>query len=146
MFKFATVLLPVVFASTAIASTGNQYFAKNDSVESQLCATAANSGLMAAKVEGQKHGIKISRISSSLYCNGQDIRDIAKKVEVVKVVEQGPTVNLYAKNTAHDTKLCIAAAEKGLARLAFHGKRVSDLKCNGQPVEKFVEQYGQSAK
>ncbi|WP_462158212.1 exonuclease III [Pseudoalteromonas sp. GB56] len=146
MLKFATVLLPVVFASSAMAGTANQYFAKNDSIESQLCVTAANSGLLAAKVEGKKHGINISRISSSLYCNGQDIRDIAKKVEVVKVVEQAPKVNLYAKNAAHDTQLCIDAAEKGLARLAFHGKRVSDLKCNGQPVQKFVEQYGQSAK
>ena len=146
MFKTVTVLLPIMFASSAIAGTASQYFAKNDSIESKLCAVAANNGLMAAKAEGEKYGIKISRISSSLYCNGQDIRDIAKRVEVVKAAAQRPKVNLYAKNTAHDTQLCIAAAEKGLARLAFHGKRVSDLKCNGQPVEKFVEQYGQSAK
>ncbi|MFY8275123.1 hypothetical protein AAEU32_13440 [Pseudoalteromonas sp. SSDWG2] len=145
MTKLTLTLLSCVFASSTVAGTA-QYFAKNDTVESQLCAVAANQGLVAAKEQGAKHGIRITRIASSLYCNGQDIRDIAKKVEVVAPAKKAPALNLYAKNNESATKLCIEAAEKGLATMEFKGKRINGLTCNGQPVEKFVEQFGQTAK
>ena len=118
MTKLTALVIPCLFATSAFASTERVYFAKNDSIESQVCVAAANQGLAAAKELGAKHGIRVSRVSSSLYCNGQDIRDIAKNV-TVENANSDTAVSLYAKNNQRETQLCLEAAQKGLSTLSL---------------------------
>ncbi len=146
MIKLTAFVVSGFVAFNVNAGTvDNVYYAKDGNVESQVCAVAANQGLTAAKQLGEENGIRIARFSPSLYCNGQDIRDIAKQVAAARS-QQVTSVSLYAKNEEKETQLCMKAATQGLDKVAHQVRHVNGLRCNGQRIETFVKRYGQSAK
>lgn len=120
-----------------------QYFSADKKIESQLCTISANEGFSAARKIAHQHGIFISRHSQSILCNGEDIRDIAKKVNDnqrnVKAVE------IFATNEQTETQLCITAVKQGLAPVREKIGNLNSLRCNGESVTDFVKRYQNAA-
>ena len=81
----------------------------------------------------------LSRYSKSILCNGDDIRDIAKKVE--DKVRQEKVIEVFAKNSQAETQLCITALKQGLAPVKEKIANLNSLICNGEVVTEFVKRY-----
>lgn len=62
-------------------------------------------------------------------CNGEDIRDIAKKETASKVTKA--KVEVFAKDAQQETQLCLTALKQGLAPVRQKLGNVDSLKCNG---------------
>jgi uncharacterized protein YdeI (BOF family) len=77
--KTQLILAAALLVSTSASAQSNSYFSKDNKIESKLCVLSANEGFTAARKEAAQHGVFLSRFSQSIMCNGQNIRDIAKK-------------------------------------------------------------------
>lgn len=76
-------------------------------------------------------------------CNGQDIRDIAKKDSTNNITEN--KVEVFAKDAQQETQLCMTALKQGLAPVRQKIGNLNSLKCNGQKVTDFVKRYQNAA-
>lgn len=141
--KSHVILAAALLASTTVSAQSNTYFSKDNTIESNVCAISANEGLSAARKVAAKHGINISRFSKSLLCNGQDIRDIAKKVNLVQKVES--KIEVFANDTQQETQLCMTALKQGLKPVRQQIGNLNALKCNGESVTDFVKRYQNAA-
>ncbi|MCV2884613.1 hypothetical protein OE749_07890 [Aestuariibacter sp. AA17] len=80
-------------------------------------------------------------------CNGLPIDEFAKRYNDT---EGNDIVRVYAFEAREDnreTQLCVAAATSNqtfidVKNRLFGQKRVSDIYCNGIPIEKFARRYG----
>lgn len=132
----ALLVLMTAFTHTASAA---QYFNADHKIESKLCSISANQGFTAARKVAAQHGIYLSRQSKSILCNGEDIRDIAKKRN--DKIRQQKVIEVFAKNSHTETQLCITALQHGLASVKKHIADLNSLKCNGEVVTEFVKRY-----
>jgi hypothetical protein len=87
--------------------------------------------------------VYLSRFSQSILCNGEDIRDIAKKETFNKVTTT--KVEVFAKDAQQETQLCMTALKQGLAPVRQKIGNLDSLKCNGQKVTDFVKRYHNAA-
>ncbi|MFC3031232.1 exonuclease III [Pseudoalteromonas fenneropenaei] len=138
---FKSLSLIAVVTATAFSANAQVYVEANASVESKVCAVAANQGFDAAAKFARKYGMVVSRFSATLNCNGQDIRELAN---VSKTAAVGTTkaVQLVAKQATEETQLCLKAVESGVNSLGF---KSHSLRCNNMPVKEFVKQYQHAA-
>ena len=81
LMKTQLLLATALLASASVSAKSNTYFSQDNKLESKLCVLSANEGFSAARKEAAQHGVYLSRFSKSVLCNGQDIRDIAKKAQ-----------------------------------------------------------------
>ena len=81
--KKQLVMLSLACISFGSLASNPHYFSADNRIESKLCSLSANEGFTAARKEAAKHGISMSRFSKSILCNGTDIREIAKKAQIV---------------------------------------------------------------
>ena len=138
LFLAATLLV-----SSSVSAQSNTYFSQDNSIESQLCVLSANEGFSAARKLAAKHNVYLSRFSQSIMCNGQDIRDIAKKDSTNNIIEN--KVEVFAKDAQQETQLCMTALKQGLAPVRQKIGNLNSLKCNGQKVTDFVKRYQNAA-
>ncbi|WP_394190543.1 exonuclease III [Pseudoalteromonas atlantica] len=138
--------LLAIFVATVSFSQATQaaeYFSADKKIESKLCSISANEGFSAARKVASKHGIFLSRYSQSILCNGEDIRSIAKKVEMknrdVKMIQ------VFAENDQTETQLCITAVQKGLEPVRAKIGNLNSLRCNGEVVTDFVKRFQNAA-
>ncbi|WP_409425280.1 exonuclease III [Pseudoalteromonas sp. RW-H-Ap-1] len=141
--KTQLLLAASLFVSVTASAQSNTYFSKDNKLESNLCVVSANEGFSAARKMAAKHGMYLSRYSKSILCNGQDIRDIAKKESAVQVASS--KVEVFAKDAHQETQLCMTALKKGLAPVRQKIGNLNSLKCNGQNVTEFVKRYQNAA-
>ena len=138
LFLAATLLV-----SSSVSAQSNTYFSQDSSIESKLCVLSANEGFSAARKLAAKHNVYLSRFSQSIMCNGQDIRDIAKKDSTNNITEN--KVEVFAKDAQQETQLCMTALKQGLAPVRQKIGNLNSLKCNGQKVTDFVKRYQNAA-
>jgi hypothetical protein len=138
--------LLAIFVATVSFSHVTQaaeYFSADKKIESKLCSISANEGFSVARKVASKHGVFLSRYSQSILCNGEDIRSIAKKIEMknrdVKLIE------VFAENDQTETQLCITAVKKGLEPVRAKIGNLNSLRCNGEVVTDFVKRYQNAA-
>ncbi|ATG77417.1 MULTISPECIES: hypothetical protein [Pseudoalteromonas] len=141
--KTQLILAAALLASTTVSAQSNSYFSKDNKIESKLCVLSANEGFSAARKEAAQHGVFLSRFSQSILCNGEDIRDIAKKGTTTEVIKT--KVEVFAKDTQQETQLCMTALKQGLAPVRQKIGNLNSLKCNGQKVTDFVKRYQNAA-
>ncbi|KAA1155992.1 exonuclease III [Pseudoalteromonas fuliginea] len=141
--KTQLILAAALLASTTVSAQSNSYFSKDNKIESKLCVLSANEGFSAARKEASQHGVFLSRFSQSILCNGEDIRDIAKKGTTTEVIKT--KVEVFAKDTQQETQLCMTALKQGLAPVRQKIGNLNSLKCNGQKVTDFVKRYQNAA-
>ncbi|ALQ08344.1 MULTISPECIES: hypothetical protein [Pseudoalteromonas] len=141
--KTQLILAAALLASTTVSAQSNSYFSKDNKIESKLCVLSANEGFSAARKEAAQHGVFLSRFSQSILCNGEDIRDIAKKGTTAEVIKT--KVEVFAKDTQQETQLCMTALKQGLAPVRQKIGNLNSLKCNGQKVTDFVKRYQNAA-
>ena len=143
LMKTQLLLATALLASASVSAKSNTYFSQDNKLESKLCVLSANKGFRAARKEAAQHGVYLSRFSKSVLCNGQDIRDIAKKVTSNQAAES--KVEVFAKDAHQETQLCITALKQGLAPVRQKIGNLNSLKCNGQNVTEFVKRYQNAA-
>ena len=68
----------------------------NDSLETQVCYTAATESLTAAKKLARSNGVKFSKLNASVSCNGLSISEFAKTYANNVVTEDAITIKLVA--------------------------------------------------
>ena len=141
--KTQLILAAALLASTTVSAQSNTYFSEDNNIESKLCVLSANEGFTAARKEAALHGVYLSRFSQSILCNGEDIRDIAKKETFNKVTTT--KVEVFAKDAQQETQLCMTALKQGLAPVRQKIGNLDSLKCNGQKVTDFVKRYHNAA-
>jgi len=141
--KAQLFLAATLLASSSVSAQSNTYFSQDSSIESKLCVLSANEGFSAARKLAAKHNVYLSRFSQSIMCNGQDIRDIAKKDSTNNITEN--KVEVFAKDAQQETQLCITALKQGLAPVRQKIGNLNSLKCNGQKVTDFVKRYQNAA-
>ncbi|MFY8325731.1 exonuclease III [Pseudoalteromonas sp. ZZD1] len=141
--KKQLLTLFVATASLSHVAQAAQYFSADKKIESQLCSISANEGFSAARKVAHQHGIFISRHSQSILCNGQDIRDIAKKESNTK--RNVKVVEVFATNDQTETQLCVTAVKQGLTPVREKIGNLNSLRCNGEPVTDFVKRYQNAA-
>ena len=141
--KTQLLLATALLASATASAQSNTYFSQDNKIESKLCVLSANEGFSVARKEAAQHGVYLSRFSKSILCNGEDIRDIAKKTALSNVsVEK---VEVFAKDAQQETQLCMTALKQGLAPVRQKIGNLNSLKCNGQNVTEFVKRYQNAA-
>ena len=86
--------------------------------------------------------LRYHALSSSLLCNGEDIRELAKRADANVSNKAQASVKLYAKNESKDTELCLKAAKNGVKAL---GHKARNLRCNSVPVRQFVKEIANAA-
>ncbi|MGB1028230.1 MAG: exonuclease III [Pseudoalteromonas marina] len=141
--KAQLFLAATLLASSSVSAQSNTYFSQDTSIESKLCVLSANEGFSAARKLAAKHNVYLSRFSQSIMCNGQDIRDIAKKDSTNNITEN--KVEVFAKDAQQETQLCMTALKQGLAPVRQKIGNLNSLKCNGQKVTDFVKRYQNAA-
>tara|TARA_B110000196_G_C20794612_1_gene497185 strand:- start:229 stop:660 length:432 start_codon:yes stop_codon:yes gene_type:complete len=141
--KTQLLLATALFASATVCAQSNTYFSQDNKLESKLCVLSANEGFSVARKEAAQHGVYLSRFSKSILCNGEDIRDIAKKATVS--TSSVDKVEVFAKDAHQETQLCMTALKKGLAPVRQKIGNLNSLKCNGQNVTEFVKRYQNAA-
>ena len=141
--KAQLFLAATLLASSSVSAQSNTYFSQDSSIESKLCVLSANEGCSAARKLAAKHNVYLSRFSQSIMCNGQDIRDIAKKDSTNNITEN--KVEVFAKDAQQETQLCMTALKQGLAPVRQKIGNLNSLKCNGQKVTDFVKRYQNAA-
>lgn len=122
-------------ASTAFVSADN-------SAESKVCVIASTEGFAAARKEANRLGLNVSRFSSSLLCNGEDIRKVAAQADNKENTSIDKKVTLVAKNQTLETSLCMTAARKGIKEIGYKAR---SLRCNDIPVREFVKEFAKTA-
>ncbi|ATC86817.1 exonuclease III [Pseudoalteromonas sp. NZS127_1] len=141
--KTQLLLATALLASATASAQSNTYFSQDNKIESKLCVLSANEGFSVARKEAAQHGVYLSRFSKSILCNGEDIRDIAKKTTLSNAsVEK---VEVFAKDAQQETQLCMTALKQGLAPVRQKIGNLNSLKCNGQNVTEFVKRYQNAA-
>ncbi len=141
--KTQVLLATALLASATASAQSNTYFSQDNKIESKLCVLSANEGFSVARKEAAQHGVYLSRFSKSILCNGEDIRDIAKKTTLSNAsVEK---VEVFAKDAQQETQLCMTALKQGLAPVRQKIGNLNSLKCNGQKVTEFVKRYQNAA-
>ncbi|MBH0051946.1 exonuclease III [Pseudoalteromonas sp. SWYJZ19] len=141
--KTQLLLATALLASATASAQSNTYFSQDNKIESKLCVLSANEGFSVARKEAAQHGVYLSRFSKSILCNGEDIRDIAKKTILSNAsVEK---VEVFAKDAQQETQLCMTALKQGLAPVRQKIGNLNSLKCNGQNVTEFVKRYQNAA-
>ncbi|MBH0029838.1 MULTISPECIES: hypothetical protein [unclassified Pseudoalteromonas] len=141
--KTQLLLATALLASATASAQSNTYFSQDNKIESKLCVLSANEGFSVARKEAAQHGVYLSRFSKSILCNGEDIRDIAKKTTLSNAsVEK---VEVFAKDAQQETQLCMTALKQGLAPVRQKIGNLNSLKCNGQKVTEFVKRYQNAA-
>ena len=141
--KTQLLLATALLASATASAQSNTYFSQDNKIESKLCVLSANEGFSVARKEAAQHGVYLSRFSKSILCNGEDIRDIAKKTTLSNAsVEK---VEVFAKDAQQETQLCMTALKQGLAPVRQKIGNLNSLKCNGQKVTDFVKRYQNAA-
>ena len=141
--KTQLLLAASLFVSVTASAQSNTYYSKDNKLESNLCVVSANEGFSAARKMAAKHGVYLSRYSKSILCNGQDIRDIAKKEAATQSVVS--KVEVFAKDSHQETQLCMTALKQGLQPVRKQIGNLNSLKCNGQSVTDFVKRYQNAA-
>jgi len=141
--KTQLLLAASLFVSVTASAQSNAYYSKDNKLESNLCVVSANEGFSAARKMAAKHGVYLSRYSKSILCNGQDIRDIAKKEAATQSVVS--KVEVFAKDSHQETQLCMTALKQGLQPVRKQIGNLNSLKCNGQSVTDFVKRYQNAA-
>ncbi|WP_404340319.1 exonuclease III [Pseudoalteromonas mariniglutinosa] len=141
--KKQLLMLTIACVSFSSLASKTQYFTADNKIESKLCILSANEGFTAARKEAAKHGIALSRFSKSILCNGDDIRSIAKKVNVEQPAKRA--LEVVAKNSQQETQLCVAALKEGLAPVREKIANLNSLRCNGEIVTEFVKRYQNAA-
>lgn len=141
--KAQLFLAATLLASSSVSAQSNTYFSQDSSIESKLCVLSANEGFSAARKLAAKHNVYLSRFSQSIMCNGQDIRDIAKKDSTNNITEN--KVEVFAKDAQQETQLCMTALKQGLAPVRQKIGNLNSLECNGQKVTDFVKRYQNAA-
>jgi hypothetical protein len=141
--KTQLLLAASLFVSVTATAQSNTYYSQDNKLESNLCVVSANEGFSAARKMAAKHGVYLSRYSKSILCNGQDIRDIAKKEAATQSVVS--KVEVFAKDSHQETQLCMTAVKQGLQPVRKQIGNLNSLKCNGQSVTDFVKRYQNAA-
>ena len=141
--KTQLLLAASLFVSVTATAQSNTYYSQDNKLESNLCVVSANEGFSAARKMAAKHGVYLSRYSKSILCNGQDIRDIAKKEAATQSVVS--KVEVFAKDSHQETQLCMTAVKQGLQSVRKQIGNLNSLKCNGQSVTDFVKRYQNAA-
>ncbi len=135
-----SLVLSVAFAHAE--NTDAQFYTADDSLDSQLCVIAANQGYSAALSYGKQLGGKYSYFTKDIVCNGLSIKTFAQQQRSQqKDIAEQKQVTFYAANRANESQICLQAVKSGLHVLAHQEGYVRNVKCNGQPIEKFVKQY-----
>ncbi|WP_165742939.1 exonuclease III [Pseudoalteromonas sp. Z9A6] len=141
--KTQLLLATALLASATASAQSNTYFSQDNKIESKLCVLSANEGFSVARKEAAQHGVYLSRFSKSILCNGEDIRDIAKKTTLSTVSAE--KIEVFAKDAQQETQLCMTALKQGLAPVRQKIGNLNSLKCNGQNVTEFVKRYQNAA-
>jgi len=133
LLSVISLLLATITSTQASASNIN-FLAKNSSIETNICITAAEYGFAAAKFEAKKLGVKPLNFNT-LTCNGESVKAFAKsfKISTVKATKQ---VVLVPGNSSKATQLCVQAVSNGVSSI---GKEAQQLSCNGKSVSRFVK-------
>ncbi len=136
MTKLLSVIsLLLATITSAQASTSNiNFIAKNSSIETNICITAAEYGFAKAKLEAKKLGVKSLNVNT-LTCNGESVKSFAKSFQI-SPVQPAKQVVLVPGNDSKDTQLCVQAVSNGVRSI---GKAAQQLSCNGKPVSRFVK-------
>ncbi|MBH0027046.1 exonuclease III [Pseudoalteromonas sp. SWN29] len=141
--KTQLLLATALLVSATASAQSNTYFSQDNKIESKLCVLSANEGFSAARKEAAQHGVYLSRFSKSILCNGEDIRDIAKKTTLSSASAE--KIEVFAKDAQQETQLCMTALKQGLEPVRQKIGNLNSLKCNGQNVTEFVKRYQNAA-
>lgn len=138
MKNLLIALTLVLTTATATAATNVKFVTTDNSDASNLCVTAAEKGLRAAKKNSDKFFFATK-------CNGQSIRAFANsfKTETVEV-EQTSGTEFLVKPANADTasQVCAKAAKSGIKSvIGTVDFNLHALKCNGQSIFKFAKKY-----
>jgi len=133
--------LALSMSSAQAVSSNSQFYAVDDSVESQLCLIAATQGYKAALEQGKKVGGKYMYATKDTTCNGISIKKFANSYKKQEKFSEHQPIDLFAANKNDESQLCVQAVKLGIKSIAKK-QYIKNVKCNGLPIEKFVKQYG----
>ena len=135
-------LLSLALTASIQAQASTQFVSADNSAATKVCVIASTEGFTAARKEANKHGITVSRFSTSILCNGEDIREVAARAESKEATKSDKKVSLVAKNQTLETSLCMTAARKGIKEIGYKAR---SLRCNNVPVREFVKEFAKTA-
>jgi hypothetical protein len=134
-------LLVTLLASTALQAKEYVFVAKGtDSISTELCKTAGESGISAANRRASDLGVSPSKFRNDFTCNGISPAKFARKYKTPKAdveIEAGATkmYDFVASDKEQDTNVCILAV-KGEVSSYKRG-----IACNGMPIHRFISKY-----
>lgn len=137
-----TISLLALGLTVSVNANASAFVSADNSAETKVCVIASEQGLSAARKEANRLGLTVSRFSSSILCNGEDIRDVAARAEREANTSSEKKVALVAKNQTLETSLCMTAARKGIKEIGYKAR---SLRCNDIPVREFVKEFAKTA-
>lgn len=145
MKKVFALTLATLLSVPAFASNNVKFVGVDSDFATELCVTAAESGLIAAKKQARKvEEMGVIEFYSTT-CNGQKIRDFAEKFETTtESIEANAKVIYQFKlvDNSIESQTCAVAAKEGYkAALKFGGSRAKAIVCNGKSLNRFARQY-----
>lgn len=144
--KFSTLVLSagLTFVSLNAAALNLKFEKTGSDLETQACFTAATQGIKAAKKLVRAEGVNYIELSSTLLCNGMQIKDFANKYAKLQAKNDAAktvkVVALSAMDRTIESQLCLDAVTMGEKQArAKYQMRNATIKCNGQEIGQFLK-------
>ncbi len=141
MKNLVIALALFLITSTAQASTTSKRFVSVDNtIASNLCVIAAQSGYKAAVSHAKLSG---ERYIKEMVCNGKSIRAFSKRLQVEEIISKD--VLVVPANDSFESNLCAQAVKNGIKAVSSTtDEDVKQTICNGQQIAHFVKRYSNS--
>lgn len=132
-------MLVTLFASTATQATNYVFVAKGaDTINTELCKTAGESGIAAATRQATDLGVNAYEFKQKVTCNGMTPSKFSKKYNRVAVIQEVVPTTHYEfvpSDKTMKTNACIQAVKGEVTK--FDRSTI----CNGMPIHRFIRKY-----
>lgn len=147
MKNLLTALLLTLASTQTFAAPSPFKFVASDNTEAtQICLTAAEQGYFETR-KIAKSSQKFSEVEfMTTKCNGQSIRQFAKKyTEVADTTFGTVTYKFETLDNSDATQICAIAAQEGLKQaLNVGGQDAKYITCNGIRIQSFARKFKNS--
>lgn len=140
-----TLALATFVFSSSVSATNVQLRPADNTLETQVCYTAATEGLSAAYALIKQSKQNVSRFSDLLSCNGKSLARTArlfKQANEEKSSTQTARKVRFVTDENLESQVCLDAVIIGVnAALAKHEMKNKDIICNNQNIESFARRF-----
>tara|TARA_B100000809_G_scaffold261126_1_gene309411 strand:- start:780 stop:1211 length:432 start_codon:yes stop_codon:yes gene_type:complete len=134
-----SAMLLTLFASTATQATQYVFVAKGaDTVHTELCKTAGESGMTAATLQANYLGVNARKFKNLVTCNGMTPAKFSKKysaIALTKEIESTKRYQFVPSDKDAKTNDCIKAVKGETSTFD------RSTMCNGMPIHRFIRKY-----